>query len=549
MFCDKENINLLTALLPQYGVRHVVVCPGSRNAALAHNFDESPDLECYPVTDERSAGFVALGLSLAQHAPVAVCVTSGSALLGVLPAAAEATYQHQGIIVISADRPQAWIGQLDGQTMPQQGTLDTFVGKSVSIPEPHTEDERWMCRRQICEALMENQKSHHPSVHINVPLSEPLFSFTTEALPDVKAITLTTDIDCVVQEFQQAQRPMLVSGQLSSSTAGVEALTRQPIVFLHEKLCCGDPHSLPELALQVLQSDPYKEQEEYAPDFIVYIGGNTVSKLLRHTLRRYAQHAKVVMVSETGELQDITQHADVVLQVNSVENFLQRMADAEFTESAFSARWNRLLEDCAARAHRLHPVYSQAMAIQLFEEQIAEAPNAAVFYGNSSSVRLGEIFARHYNFCNRGLNGIEGSLSTAVGYSLAYEGQTYCIIGDLSFFYDQNALWNNALRGNLRILLINNGGGSIFRMLPGLEDSPARDNLASAQHSTTAEGLCQQYFIEYRTAHQEATLREGISWLIQTESDRPLLLEVFTCSAIDAVIYQQILDQFKENDL
>ena len=123
MFSSKENINILTSLLIDYGVEHIVVCPGSRNAPIVHNFNESPKFICHPVTDERSAAFVALGIANQTGEMVAVCVTSGSALLNTLPGVAEASYQNRGIIVISADRPQAWIGQLDGQTMPQPNAL------------------------------------------------------------------------------------------------------------------------------------------------------------------------------------------------------------------------------------------------------------------------------------------------------------------------------------------------------------------------------------------------------------------------------------------
>ena len=132
MYSNKQNVNILTALLISHGVRHAIVCPGSRNAPIVHNLNECPDIQCYPVTDERSAGFYALGMAQALNAPVAVCVTSGTALLNLMPAVAEAYYQHQPLIVISADRPQEWIDQLDGQTLPQPGALGRFVRKTVS---------------------------------------------------------------------------------------------------------------------------------------------------------------------------------------------------------------------------------------------------------------------------------------------------------------------------------------------------------------------------------------------------------------------------------
>lgn len=188
MYSNKENVNILTSLLVAHGVRHAVVCPGSRNAAIVHNLNECEDITCYPVTDERSAGFQALGLSMAEgYQPVVACVTSGSALLNLYPAVAEAYYQQIPLIVISADRPAQWINQLDGQTLPQPDALGQMVRKSVSLPEvfegEQQEEMHWYCNRLVNEALLKSMGRVKGPVHINVPISEPFYSFTKEALP------------------------------------------------------------------------------------------------------------------------------------------------------------------------------------------------------------------------------------------------------------------------------------------------------------------------------------------------------------------------------
>ena len=170
MYSNKEQVNILTSLLVAHGMRHAVVCPGSRNSPIVHNLNECPDIACYPVTDERSAGFYALGMAQARRQPVVVCVTSGTALLNLAPAVAEAYYQHIPLVVISADRPAAWIDQLDGQTMPQPDALRRFVRKAVSLPEPHDDDTRWYCNRLVNEALIAAQQGGGGPVHINVPI-------------------------------------------------------------------------------------------------------------------------------------------------------------------------------------------------------------------------------------------------------------------------------------------------------------------------------------------------------------------------------------------
>ena len=154
MFSNKENINILTALLMAHGVEDAVVCPGSRNAPIVHNLNECGAIRCRPVTDERSAGFYALGLAQATGRPVVVCVTSGTALLNLAPAVAEACFLNVPVVVVSADRPAAWIGQLDGQILPQPDALGRFVRKAVSLPEPKDNIERWFCNRMINEAML-----------------------------------------------------------------------------------------------------------------------------------------------------------------------------------------------------------------------------------------------------------------------------------------------------------------------------------------------------------------------------------------------------------
>jgi len=211
VYSNKENVNILTALLVRHGIRHAVVCPGSRNAPIVHNLDACPQITCYPVTDERSAGFYALGMAQALQQPVVVCVTSGSALLNLAPAVAEAYYQHRQVVVISADRPQQWIDQLDGQTLPQPDALGRFVAKAVTLPEPHDDEERWYCNRLVNEALV----AAHAPVHINVPISEPLFNFSVQALPDERRIECTQaemssiTLSHVCRMFMQARRPLL----------------------------------------------------------------------------------------------------------------------------------------------------------------------------------------------------------------------------------------------------------------------------------------------------------------------------------------------------
>ena len=509
MYSNKENVNILTALLVAHGIRHAVCCPGSRNSPIVHNLNACPDIQCYPVTDERSAGFYALGMSQALKAPVVVCVTSGTAVLNLAPAVAEAYYQHIPLVVISADRPQAWIDQLDGQTLPQPDALGRFVRKAVSLPEPHNEEEHWYCNRLVNEALL----VRHAPVHINVPISEPLFDYSVAQLPAERKIELlpadiaNTTLTHVCRMFLQAKRPMLIAGQPMNP-------------HLDEAVCL------------------VADNEDYVPDFVLYTGGSIVSKRVKLFLRKAKE---TWAVNETGEVNDTFMNLTHVIQGDGAMVADMIRFNLEQQPHPFVEKWQQLLDKVQQSVAAYEPAYSQMAAVKFFERRQESGDRSQKFcfhYANSSAIRLANIYAQHPVYCNRGVNGIEGSLSTAAGFSVVKDEPVFCVIGDLSFFYDQNALWNRNLRGNLRILLLNNGRGGIFNLLKGLEESPARDRFVAAEHHTSAEGICQQNNITYLKAENMVEMQQGIDTLLYIESERPVLLEVFTDPAEDERVFR-----------
>ena len=547
MYSNKQNVNILTALLISHGVRHAIVCPGSRNAPIVHNLNECPDIHCYPVTDERSAGFYALGMAQALNAPVAVCVTSGTALLNLMPAVAEAYYQHQPLIVISADRPQEWIDQLDGQTLPQPGALGRFVRKTVSLPE----NDSWYCRRLANEALLDAMGDDARPVHINVPITEPLFTFDVPELPAVQQVVRTSptrNYDCLHTEFVEgliaARRPMIVFGQTNPyDFEGIDVdFLFSHVIVLHEALS-NFPH------VSHFDEVLYHGQME-PPDFIIHVGDTTVSKRLRHFLRS-AKDAVTWRISQSGDVEDTFQNLRGII-VGDPESVLQsldqKISHRRLNGMGYRRQWLTALTEASQHANDYQPAYSQMAAVKCFEEKLSSIhhPLSTIHYANSTAIRLANIYAAHYVWCNRGVNGIEGSLSTAAGFSVVSDEKVFCVIGDLSFFYDQNALWNQNLRGNFRILLLNNGRGGIFNLLPGLDKSPARDPFVAAEHHTTAEGICRQNNVTYLMATNMEELQQGIDTLLYIESDRPVLLEVTTDANEDERVFRDYYEKQKQ---
>ena len=531
-YSDKDNINIMCSVMLGHGIGHAVVCPGSRNAPIVHNLNECPQVKCYPVTDERSAGFFALGMAEQLQEPVAVVVTSGTALLDLAPAVAEARHRHLPLVVISADRPMAHIGQQMGQTIDQPGALSRFTMMDVNLVEPHDALTRWHCNRLANEAMLATRRGG--PVHINVPYDEPLFNFTVPALPVeriIKSMTATVDETALLgifSHFKDVQRPMLIIGQMPRGVVTrelVESLSSHVAVLVEALGADAGGVPFDHLLQQV------EHEDDYVPDAVIYMGGTLVSKRIKAYLRRL-EGVPMTQVSADGEIHDTFGHLTQIINCEPqvALHSLSRVLDGEKkTANAFALRWNKALHQERMHLDSFRPDFSQMLAVKLALRSVSESGIPFVLhFANSQPVRMANLFARQHVCCNRGVNGIEGTTSTAAGCAAVTDDRVLCVTGDLSFFYDQNALWNSNLGGNLRILLLNNGGGGIFAQLPGLEASPARDTMVAASHTTHADGCCAQHGIAYRAAYGSEDLYSGITWLIQDDSDCPRLLEVVT---------------------
>lgn len=538
MFCNHTSVNQLTALLPAHGVRDAVVCPGSRNGAIVHNLHELGDrMRLFPVTDERCAGFAALGISLHTQRPVAVCVTSGSALLNTLPAVAEAFYQHIPLLVVSADRPEALIGQLDGQTLPQQGALLPYC-RTWQLAEGTDEAARRLNNRRINEALRSLSRHGGQPAHINVPLAAPLFEFTTPCLPaermvdDVTQAALRPIPDALVRRIADAGTlPLLVLGQLPTGCAeAVKALDRRGALLVLPEITANVPGNW--------RTNHSAELEGLAetPLHVLHMGGNFIGKQLKEMLRRHAD-AAVFRFGEEAETPDTFGHLAAIVRC-SPQAALRQLAEELPGGHAGVKSWQERLDAPQPDLESESGRFDEASAVHAIVRRIESGHDiAALHLANSLAVRLAQRCFRHTPpfpvHCNRGVNGIEGSVSSAAGYALSSAGcdekpmrPTLLVTGDLSFHYDSNALWNDRLGGNLRIVVLNNGGGRIFRTLPGLADSPARDPFIAGGNTSTARGICESHHATYLTAHSADTLRSALDTLLTAEASRPMLLEV-----------------------
>ena len=537
----------------RYGITKVVLCPGSRNVPIAHTLSNHPAFTCYAMTDERSAGYFALGLALNSGKPVAVCCTSGTALLNLHPAVAEAFYQKVPLIVISADRPAAWIGQMDGQTLPQPDVFRTLVKKSVNLPEIHTDEDEWFCNRLINEALLETNHHGKGPVHINVPVSEPLFGFTTAALPGVRVITryqglniYDRDYNDLIDRMNKYRKRMIVVGQMNLIYLFEKRYTKllyKHFAWLTEHIGNQTVPGIPVKNFDTaLYAMPEEQMNRMAPDLLITYGGHIVSKRLKKFLRQHPpkEHWHV---SPDGEVTDLYCSLTTVIEMDPFE-FLEKIAGLLENHTP---EYPRIWEDYCKAVPEPEFAYSEMAAVGALIKSLPE--KSVLHLANSSVVRYAQLYAISPTIevcCNRGTSGIEGSLSTAVGYAATSDKLNFAAIGDLSFFYDMNALWNVNVGSNLRILLLNNGGGEIFHTLPGLEMSEASHKFITAVHKTSAKGWAEERGFLYLRAENDGQLAETMQTFTCPETvERPILLEVFTDKDEDIRMLKNYYHQLK----
>jgi len=538
MFSIKKNIQQLLSLMEQHGVTDVIVSPGSRNMPLTQSFASHPHFTCHAVTDERSAGFFAIGLAINLNRPVAVCVTSGSALLNLASAVSESYYQQVPLLVISADRPTAWIGQMDGQTIPQTGIFGSLIRKEVSLPEPASETDIWHCNRLINEALLE--LNHHVCgpVHINVPISEPFFDCPVTEIESERTIMRSLPN---FGNWSSAKRPLIIVGQLKKSEAEpIKPLLAElncPIICEHISNLGNGKNFINNADLILLSSDI----EQFTPDVVIYIGGHIVSKRVKNLIRA-TKPQQCWRIDAEGICSDTFQCVSHIVEM-SPKDFIKQLPPVD---SKYLRTWQKASCSVETEIEKIKFGHTPFSVIRTIINQMPEQSTLSL--ANSSMVRYAQLFKLNNNIhviCNRGVNGIDGTLSTTVGYACANTSeQVFLLIGDLSFFYDMNALWLTNLPKNLHIILINNGCGEIFRILPGLPQNAYTEQFVMASHNTSAKGWATELGVDYSAIRSENNIEECISTVIR-KKEKTTLTEIFTDPKTDESVFTNIQKQIK----
>jgi 2-succinyl-5-enolpyruvyl-6-hydroxy-3-cyclohexene-1-carboxylate synthase len=559
MITDKKHIQQLAALLLKKGITDIVISPGSRNSPMINTFTGIPEFNCQNIVDERSAAYIAIGLSLAKQKPVVIVCTSGTAALNYTPAVAEAFYQNIPLIVLTADRPDYWIDQAESQCIRQENIYQNFTKKGVSLPLGESEKELWFAARQISECLNLAVSGTPAPVHINIPMEEPLHQLIDAELPEVKEIELTkiysgiaeNELSRLLETIGQSQNILILAGQTNPNPELENVLTQlvsqTGAVVLHEHLSnLSDPKfcgSIDTLMAAIQDENP----KDYQPELIISFGGQFVSKALKQFLRKN-KPTEHWHLSLGGEHFDTYQSLTKVIKVDAADFFSGLLKQVSGNNQNYLKLWkskevqvNQLRDQFVKNIE-----FCDLKAFGLISQKIPAS--TVIHLGNSSPVRYALIHNRVENsqyFSNRGTAGIDGCLSTAVGFASQSEKLNTVILGDLSFFYDSNALWNKYVGANLRIIVINNGGGNIFGMIKGPSDSPAFSEHFFAGNTHKAEVLAKAFGLDYFKAENESELTQALDEFYSQEQQQAALLEVFTDAEVNVKVFRELFKKLK----
>lgn len=515
------------------GVTDIVISPGSRNAPLTIGFASNSNFKCYSIADERCAAFFATGMAQQLKKPVAVVCTSGSALLNYYPAVAEAFYSQIPLIIISADRPHDKIDIGDGQTIRQENVYANHILYSANLLEEASVKNDHKINEAINIAIIQKGP-----VHINAPFEEPLYETVTELSvnPKIENTAYNTpeneDLSPFLKKWNKAKKKLILVGvndPRSIDKTIIEQLANDPSVVVMTETTSNIHHENFLNSIDIIITPFTKEDfETFRPDILLTFGGMVVSKRAKSFLRTYKpkEHWHIDPLRAYNTFNALTKHF-ITYPNTFLLNFLPQtiQIESDYLQKAIELKKYRKVK----HAKYLSTVpFSDFKAFEIILSLLPE--NSQLQISNSSAIRYAQLFDIKPSvevFCNRGTSGIDGSTSTAVGAAFASGKENILITGDVSFFYDSNALWNNYIPKDFKIILINNAGGGIFRILPGHQETPVFNTYFETTHNLTGVHLAKMFGFSYQTASNETELRSELNSFI-AKGETPKILEVFT---------------------
>ena len=557
----------------------VVISPGSRNVPLAIGFASNKKFKCYSIVDERSAAFFALGLSQKSKKPTILICTSGSALLNYYPAVAEAYYSEIPLIILSADRPEYKINIGDGQTINQSNVFEKNILYSNSLKQDcsHATEEIIKSNLQkivndkadyskiekLQKSIQKNNEeiieiafnlsiNKMQPVHLNVPMEEPLYEFNDSPSISVKVKKKTekkpslTDLDNFYKAINKASKIMILIGvsdgnilskksiQKINSCSSIIVMKEHTSNVFNESFISNIDRLIGPIELQSNSDSLF---DELSPEIVISLGGMIVSKKIKSFLRNYKpqKHFHIGNNISKDSFYSGVEH------INTTANKFFENIDLNKSDSKYFEKWNQLDYSKLDLHNRYMKVinFSDLKVFEILTNWIPKKYNIQV--ANSTPIRYFQLFDlknKNLMFANRGTSGIDGSTSTAIGSSVQNDSPVLLVTGDLSFFYDVNALWNNHIPKNFRIIIINNSGGGIFKILPGFKENNLFSEFIETQHNLSARLIAKMFNFNYT----RVSTKFGLNLYLRTffkNSKKPKILEIKTSSVKSTKILKE----------
>lgn len=513
----QQHVFAISQTCEALGITHAVICPGSRSAPLVFAFTQQKNITCYTVIDERSAAYMALGMAQQLRKPVALICTSGTAALNFYPAVAEAFYQRIPLLVLTADRPPHLLHQQDGQMIDQRNVYGTHVRGSYMLPcYDHGKENLKKTTVIVADAIARSSSPAAGPVHINVPLTEPLYPEKNKAPQLHEQVSAwlkkiaepavnDADFDALEKAWIGSKKRMIIVGLSVTQEKWITPLLalreHDDVVVLAD--VASNQHAMATTKLfdgMIGAADP-KILKQLEPDLVVSFGGPVLSKSLKLWLKKQQPvHFRI----QTEEEQINTYQHRLQTIYAKPEDTLNRLASIEWRstpEKTFENAWQRasLAYHNKTLAFTKQKTWSELHATSRILQAIPDGSN--LHLSNSSAIRYasmtGEWSDSWIMNSNRGTSGIDGCTSTAVGAAIVNNRQTVLITGDLGFLYDRNALWNEHVPPNLRIVVLNNFGGGIFTLIDGPSQHKQQLPYFTTPHKQLVKATALQNGLDY----------------------------------------------------
>lgn len=546
-------VKILSDICVEKGIKRFVISAGSRNAPLIITFVRNNAFECYSITDERSAAFFALGMAERLGEPVGLICTSGTALLNYAPAVAEAYYKGIPLFVVSADRPLEKLGHGDGQMIKQEGALSNVSKYSCSLPKIDSEEDVWYAKCQVERVVKAMYEDKMGPVHVNVPLQEPLyetkeyetsFSFTEVFVPEKRIPS--EHVNRLSHKFNGFEKILIIPAvigvdeHLSNILSSLAKLPQ--VVVLTESV--NNLHGKEFLNGIDKFMSSVESENEFFPDLVITLGDIIISRKIKKFIKSdfVKDHWHI---NASGDYIDLFQKITSLIETKP-HYLLSEINAKPYVESHYREIWEKRKE----RIQDLHDSYikktlwSDLLVFSIIKEYLPI--DWDLHLGNSTVVRYGQLFQEFSQvncFCNRGTSGIDGCISTAVGSANVSESPTLMITGDLSFYYDSNALWNKYISNKLKIIVINNEGGGIFRFIDGPSEHDELTEFFENHQQRNVSLVAEAYGLEYNYCDKEEDLRQILPEFL--ESNSASILEIKTPREVNDKVLREYFKIFK----